>query len=358
MKIVNKKSLELGNEMRNNSIEKDRERFKNTQLPTQVGYIFESTVAKINNLQCIAIGSPERYITDRMTKWKGKINDQVTDIQIVNNGSEKSLQLKCCKNPYYTVREITKSNEFGFSKYGNQILCVPSDQFDFCKQILYRRINYNLNIKNNSEISIFDTENPELPGYTEFSSKTNPGIWNLLRYQNALDGLKKSEDILTPSYLETLAVVQQGSDARFLKREIKKTNNACIRNLALKEFSKESCLDSCFLLRSENLVPREILIRYGKSAISSLITVVIENELGKNEIQVSNYLNSALGSAVRAALHCTEAAVCLASKPGEGKKTVKGLYSNMVEESQRLLVKFAVNYYTSKREDKELSKIC
>lgn len=345
MKIVNKKSLELGNEMRNNSIEKDRERFKNTQLPTQYGYIFESTVAKKNNLRCIAIGSPERYITDRMTKWKGKINDQVTDIQIVNNGSEKSLQLKCCKNPYNTVRNITKSNEIGSSKYSDQILCVPSDQLEPCKEILYRRIE---NIKNNSEISIFDTDNPELPGYTEFSSKTNPGIWNLLRYQNALDGLKKSEDILTPSYSETLTVVQQGSDSRFLKREIKKTNNACIRNLVLKEFSKESCLDSCFLLRSENLVPREILIRYGKSALSSLITGGLVHQMGLKGIPVSNYLNSAFGSVVRAALHCTEAAVCSASKPGEGKKTVERLYSNMVEESQRLLVKFAVNYYTSK----------
>jgi len=352
MKIVNKKSLELGNEMRNNSIEKDRERFKNTQLPTQVGYIFESTVAKINNLRCIAIGSPERYITDRMTKWKGKINDQVTDIQIVNNGSEKSLQLKCCKNPYNTVRNITKSNEIGSSKYSDQILCVPSDQLEPCKEILYRRINNNLNIKNNSEISIFDTDNPELPGYTEFSSKTNPGIWNLLRYQNALDGLKKSEDILTPSYSETLAVVQQGSDARFLKREIKKTNNACIRNLALKEFSKESCLDSCFLLRSENLVPKEILIRYGKSAISSLITVVIENELGKNEIQVSNYFDSALGSLVRSALHCSEASIRSALKPGDKEKNVKKLHADMQEEVKRLSVKIIFNYFSSKRERK------
>ena len=352
MKIVNRQSLELGNELRNNTLEKDRERFKNTQLPTQLGYIFESTVAKKNNLRCIAIGSPERYITDRMTKWKGKINDQVTDIQIVNSDLEKSMQLKCCKNPYYTVREITKSDEFGFSKYGNQILCVPSDQFDFCKQILLERINNNQNITNNSEISIFDTDNPNLPGYTGFSSGTNRRIWILLRDLIALDGLTKAEDILAPSYSEALDVVQYGSDARVVKREIWKTNFVCQRNLTLKNFSKEVCMDSYFVTKSENPVTGELLIRYGKSAISSLITGFIEHELGKNEIPISDYSDSALGSLVRSALHCSEAAVRSALKPGDKGKNVKKLHADMQEEVKRLSVKIIFNYLSSKIEVK------
>lgn len=352
MKIVNKKSLELGNEMRNNTIEKDRERLKNTQLPTQVGYISESTVAKINNLRCIAIGSPERYITDRMPEWKGKINDPFTDIQIVNNNSGKVMQLKFCKNPYYSVREITKSNEIGSSKYSNQILCVPSDQFDFCKQILLERINNNQNITKNSEISIFDTDNPDLPGYTRFSSGTNRRIWILLRDQNALDGLTKAEDILTPSYTEALDVVHYGSNAQVVKREIRKTNNACIRNLALKNLSKEFGMDSYFVTQSEKPIAKEILIRYGKSAISSLITAVIENELGKNEVLVSNYFDSALGSLVRSALHCSEAAVRSALKPGDKEKNVKKLQTDMQEEVKRLSAKIVFNYCSSKREEK------
>ena len=94
------------------------------------------------------------------------------------------------------------------------------------------------------------------------------------------------------------------------------------------------------------------MIRYGKSAISSLITGVIENELGKNEIPVSNYLDSALGSLVRSALHCSEAAVRSALKPVDKEKNVKKLHADMQEEVKRLSVKIIFNYLSSKREVK------
>ena len=106
------------------------------------------------------------------------------------------------------------------------------------------------------------------------------------------------------------------------------------------------------MTKSENPVTGELLIRYGKSAISSLITGFIEHELGKNEIPISDYSDSALGSLVRSALHCSEASIRSALKPGDKEKNVKKLHSDMQEEVKRLSVKISFKYCSSKREKK------
>lgn len=356
MIVENFCSLQLGQELQKNNLTTVLLRFKNSNLETRVGYAFEEIVALCNNLRFIVTQSSERMITDRAPGFLGKVNDPFTDINILSNDSQKSVQAKSCKNSKNTERALIKPIESGSAKYSGQIFAIPSDQtMQVTKALL--EMTEKANSCQNQEISIWDSENPNLPGYIGFSEH-NSKIWNILRYQNALDGLSKAEKIFTPTYAETLSVVQKGYSASFLKKEIRAANHYCICDLSIKNFSTECGLDIYYLSKSKYLGAKEILIRYGKSALSSLITGGLVHQMGLKGIPVSNYLNSALGSAVRAALHCTEAAVCLTSKPGGKKKTVNIFFSNMVEESQRLLVKFAVNYYTSKREDKELSKIC
>ena len=354
MIVENFCSLQLGQELQKNNLTTVLLRFKNANLETRVGYAFEEIVALCNNLRFIVTQSSERMITDRDPRFLGKVNDPLTDINILSNDSQKSVQAKSCKNAKNTERALLKPIESGSAKYSGQIFAIPSDQ---TMQVTKSLLEMTKKSCQNQEISIWDSENPNLPGYIGFSEH-NSKIWNILRYQNALDGLSKAEKIFTPTYDETVSVVQKGYSASFLKKEIRAANHYCICDLSIKNFSTECGLDIYYLSKSKNLGAKEILIRYGKSALSSLITGGLVHQMGVRGIPVSNYRNSALGSAVRAALHCTEAAVWLASKPGDGKKTIIELYSNMVEESQRFLVKFSVNYYTSKREDKGLSKIC
>ena len=345
-KNFNQCSLNLCYLIHNNNVERVLAQFKKAKIYTQGGYCFEEVVAFCNNLRNLHEIMSRWLITDRDSSWPLKKNDCQTDLL---QGNLK-IQSKCCISEKNAVRALTKIDKNGLLKYEGVFFVVPRDQKKGIKKIITSHINKLQNLEGSYEASFWDQENSILPGFGPFlpADKT---IYPLMAYKNVLDGL--NNPFYTPTYRETISVVQGGVCSKYLKLESLKAELGCLTTLSVNNFFSDCSFDIAYLLNEKFLLQTSnsssFKNRFVKTIISSITVAGIEHACGMNGIAVSKSLNSALTAAVRAALHISEASICLVKKNQEEKEIFTKLNSDLFEETERLLVKLSVSYLQTKK---------
>lgn len=344
-KNFNQDSLNFCYLIHNNNVERVLAQFKNAKFYTQGGYCFEEVVAFCNNLRNLHEIMSRWLITDRDSSWPLKKNDCQTDLLQDN----LKIQSKCCISEKNAVRALTKIDKNGLLKYDGLFFVVPRDQKKGIKKIITSHINKLQNVEGSYE-AFWDQENSILPGYGPFMPEDKT-IYSLMAYKNALDGLKNS--FYTPTYAETMSVVQGGVCSKYLKLKSFKAELGCLTTLSVNNIFSDCTFDIAYLLNEKFLLQTSnsssFRNRFVKTIISSITVAGIEHVCGMNGIAVSKSLNSALTATVRAALHISEASISLVKKNQEEKKIFKKLNSDLFEETERLLVKLSVSYLQTKK---------